>query len=104
MTCTELPSRASRRIPRAVTTSGSSSPRGDEARRLVSLVPRGAREGETHRALGRTFALVVGRPARFDLFASDDARTHSPGEVVPLDDAVFLALPPVAINFENEGA
>jgi molecular chaperone DnaK (HSP70) len=87
----------------------SSSPRGyfvgleatgeGEPRRLVSVVPRGAREAEIHRVEGRTFALVVGRPARFDLFASDDAPAHPPGEVVMLDDD-FVALPPVAVHFE----
>jgi hypothetical protein len=77
---------------------GLDAPREGE-RRLVSVVPRGAREAEIHRAKGRTFGLVVGRPARFDLFASDDAPIHSPGEIVTLDDD-FVALPPIAVHFE----
>jgi molecular chaperone DnaK (HSP70) len=78
---------------------GLEAPREGEPRRLVSVVPRGAREAEIHRVEGRTFGLVVGRPARFDLFASDDAPIHPPGEVVTLDDD-FVALPPVAVHFE----
>jgi hypothetical protein len=78
---------------------GLEAPREGEPRRLVCVVPRGAREAEIQRASGRTFGLVVGRPARFDLFASDDAPVHPPGEVVPLDDD-FVALPPVAVQFE----
>ncbi len=87
----------------------SNSPRGyyvgldkppGEPRRLVSVVPRGAREGQVHRLKGRTFGLLVGRPARFDLFASDQARIDPPGEVVPLEDDKFMRLPPVAVSFE----
>jgi molecular chaperone DnaK (HSP70) len=78
---------------------GLDAPREGEPRRLVSVVPRGAREAEIHRVTGRTFGLVVGRPARFDLFASDDAPVHPPGEVVTLDED-FVALPPVAVHFE----
>ena len=70
---------------------------GDQ--RGVCVVPRGAREGVVHVATGREFALVVGRPARFDLFASDDAAVHLPGEAVVLDDDRFHALPPVAASF-----
>ncbi len=74
--------------------------RPGERRRLVSVVPRGAREGDVHRLKGRTFGLLVGRPARFDLFASDQARIDAPGEVVSLEDDKFMALPPVAVRFE----
>jgi molecular chaperone DnaK (HSP70) len=69
-------------------------------RPAVCVVPRGAKEGTTHAATGRTFALVVGRPVRFDLFASDDARIDRPGEVVPMEEDRFEALPPVAIAFD----
>jgi len=60
----------------------------------VCVIPRGAKEGSHHEAYGRTFALVVGRPARFELFASDDA-SHSAGDVVELDDDHFSNLPPM---------
>ncbi len=68
--------------------------------RGVCVVPRGAKEGVVHVATGREFALVVGRPVRFDLFASDDAAVHVPGEAVDIDDERFHALPPVAASFE----
>jgi len=78
---------------------GLTPPRGGGPRPAVCVVPRGAKEGVTHTAEGRTFALVVGRPVRFDLFASDDARVDRPGDVVPLDEDGFEALPPVAVAF-----
>ena len=62
--------------------------------KAVCVVPRGAEEGATHVARGRTFALVVGRPVRFDLFASDDAVAVA-GDVVDVDDESFVRLPPV---------
>jgi DNA-K related protein/Hsp70 protein len=92
---------------------------GTEARRAVCVVPRGAEEGTVHTSAGvtdsetaagiapaegdgrqaRTFGLVVGRPVRFDLFASDEAQ-HLPGEIVAIDEERFTALPPVAVAFE----
>jgi molecular chaperone DnaK (HSP70) len=69
-----------------------------EPRRLVSIVPRGAREAEVHRIVGRTFALTVGRPARFDLFASDDDRVDTEGAVVRLEEDRFLQMPPVIVE------
>ncbi|HLM72800.1 MAG TPA: Hsp70 family protein, partial [Polyangiaceae bacterium] len=74
-----------------------------EARRAICVVPRGAREGVTQIAEGRPLALVVGRPVRFDLFASDDAATHAPGEIVTIDEDRFQALPPVAVAFDAPG-
>jgi molecular chaperone DnaK (HSP70) len=72
---------------------------GDRARpkarhRAVCVVPRGAEEGTTHVARDRTFALAVGRPVRFDLFASDDAVALA-GDVVDVDGDAFVRLPPV---------
>ncbi len=71
-----------------------------KATRAVCVVPRGAEEGEPHRALGRKLSLVVGRPVRFDLFASDDSAVHAPGEIVTIDDEHFQRLPPIALAFE----
>jgi hypothetical protein len=69
---------------------------GEEGRRqAVCVVPRGAEEGTTHIARGRTFALSVGRPVRFDLFASDQADARA-GDMVDLDDDGFVRLPPIA--------
>jgi molecular chaperone DnaK (HSP70) len=72
---------------------------GDPGPRAVCVVPRGAEEGTTHVARGRTFALVVGRPVRFDLFASDDAVARA-GDVVDVDDA-FVRLPPLATALDR---
>jgi molecular chaperone DnaK (HSP70) len=74
---------------------------GSVRRTAVCVVPRGAKEGAPQIASGRAFGLVVGRPVRFDLFASDDARLDEPGDVVVVDEEGFLALPPVAATFEH---
>ena len=74
---------------------------GEEARRLaVCVVPRGAREGVPQVASGRPLALVVGRPVRFDLFTSDEARTDAPGAIVEVDDESFQSLPPLSVAFD----
>ena len=67
-------------------------------RPLICVVPRGAPEGVPQVAEGRTLGLVVGRPVRFDLFASDEASDPA-GAVVSLDEDRFEALPPVAVSF-----
>src|SRR5262249_47567545 len=58
---------------------------GAAPRKAMCVVPRGAKESVRHVAEGRTLALVVGRPVRLDLFASDDA-SHRAGEVVTIDE------------------
>jgi molecular chaperone DnaK (HSP70) len=68
------------------------------ARKAVCVVPRGAEEGAPAVAEGRMLALVVGRPVRFDLFASDE-RSDAPGDVVTIDDDAFEALPPAVVSF-----
>jgi molecular chaperone DnaK (HSP70) len=68
--------------------------------RAVCLVPRGAEEGVLHAARGRTFALAVGRPVRFDLLASDEGQAHA-GDVVDVDDERFAPLPPLATTLEG---
>jgi len=72
-------------------------------RRALSIVPRGAKEGEHHRA-GRGLTLRVGKPARFELFASDELETHPPGTVIALDDERLLSLPPVTTRFDVKDA
>ena len=74
-------------------------PVAGEARTAVCVVPRGAKEGVMHVARDRPLGLVVGRPVRFELYASDDARGHAAGDVVTIDDAHFDRLPPVAATF-----
>jgi molecular chaperone DnaK (HSP70) len=72
-------------------------------RRALSIVPRGAKEGEHHRA-GRGLTLRVGKPARFELYASDELETHAPGTVIALDDERLLPLPPVTTRFDVKDA
>ncbi len=69
-----------------------------ERRRVVCVVPRGAEEGVPQVAAGRTLALQVGRPVRFELFASDEA-SDAAGAVVALDEDRFEALPPAFVTF-----
>lgn len=66
-------------------------------RRAVCIVPRGAEPGDRQVVAGRTFALTVGRTARFDLFASsgEAGRVDRPGEVTTINDETFVLLPPV---------
>jgi hypothetical protein len=73
-------------------------------RRALSIVPRGAREGERHRAESRGLTLRVGKPARFELYSSDGLETHAPGTLVELDDERFMALPPVTTRFDLRDA
>jgi molecular chaperone DnaK (HSP70) len=74
-----------------------------EARpRAVCVVPRGAEEGVAHGARGRTFALSVGRPVRFDVLASDEVDAHE-GDVVDVDDERFARLPPLATTIAGAG-
>ena len=70
-------------------------------RTVVCVVPRDTPEGTPQVAAGVPIALLVGRPARFDLFASDNARGHRPGDIVPLLDAEFDRLPPLSATFES---
>src|SRR5262249_13373964 len=69
----------------------------------VCVIPRGAREGVPQVAQKRSFALVVGKPVRFDLFASDVV-TAQPGDLMALDEERFERLPPLATTLRAEGA
>jgi molecular chaperone DnaK (HSP70) len=84
---------------------GGGTPRGfyvavDEraARRALCVVPKGAREGERHVASTGGLWLRVGQPVQLELYTSDSAAVHRPGDVVSLDDD-FVALPPVTTLF-----
>ncbi|NUO54349.1 MAG: Hsp70 family protein [Polyangiaceae bacterium] len=63
--------------------------------RAACVVPKGAAEGDRMRARDRTFKLVVGRPARFVLYASDEVGALEPGDVVTVDDERFTELAPL---------
>jgi len=71
-------------------------------RRALSVLPRGALEGERHLAKSRGLFLRVGQPVRFELFA-DDRAVDAPGALVPLDESRLMALPPVTTRFEAHG-
>jgi molecular chaperone DnaK (HSP70) len=70
--------------------------------RAVCVVPRGAEEGVTHSTPGRTFALVVGTPVRFDVFASDEVDAAA-GHVVDVDVDRFARLPSIATVVKADG-
>jgi molecular chaperone DnaK (HSP70) len=67
--------------------------------RAVCLIPRGAQPDEFHRP-DLTLALVIGRPARFELHSSSDEREDAPGTLVHLDPESFERLPPIAALIE----
>jgi hypothetical protein len=71
---------------------------GDEDKRAVCVVPRGAEEGTRH-TTGRKFALRVGVPVRFEVYATDAGAT-APGEVVTLDSETHARLAPLATTLE----
>lgn len=71
-------------------------------RRALSVLPRGAREGERHVARIHGLSLRVGEPVRFELFTLDTADLDPPGSVVPFDEDRFLPLPPVSATFQAE--
>jgi hypothetical protein len=71
-----------------------------EGRQALCIVPRGSREGERH-ILAQRFELIVGRPARFELYASETA-LHAPGASV-LIDSNFQALPPLTTVLSPPG-
>lgn len=71
----------------------------DEARQAICVVPRGTAEEEPRVASSVRLALTIGRPIRFELFASDDARVDPTGALVSLDDEHFRRLPPAAVTF-----
>ncbi len=68
------------------------------ARRALCVVPKGAREGERHVASTGGLWLRVGQPVKLELYTSDSAAAHRPGDIVSLDDD-FAPLPPVTTLF-----
>jgi len=72
-------------------------------RAVVCVVPRGTAEGEVQLADRTPLSLVLGRAARFELFASDNARGHRAGDVVAWGDVDLDPLPPVFTTFAEAG-
>ncbi len=63
--------------------------------RGVCLLPRGTREGQELLLADRSFSLLVGQPVRFHLASSTADTPWKPGELVDLDPAAMLTLPPI---------
>ncbi|MBW2526775.1 MAG: Hsp70 family protein [Deltaproteobacteria bacterium] len=74
-----------------------------EADRAMCILPRGAQEGVRHQADKRVLELTVGRPVRFELYATESGRAHGVGEVVDLDEQRFQPLPPVVATLPGTG-
>ena len=70
-------------------------------RQAVCVVPRGAPEGELHRAVSQQFTLRLGQPVRFELYSSDVSVADSAGNVVQIDDQ-FELLPQLVTHLESE--
>jgi molecular chaperone DnaK (HSP70) len=76
--------------------------RDDVGRRPgLCVVPRGSREGERHVLGTRRFELLLGRRARFELYAHDSA-LHALGAGVELD-AEYQPLPPLSTILDIDG-
>jgi hypothetical protein len=67
----------------------------------VCLLPRGAEEGEEIELEDRTFALKVGAPVRFRLWASSSDARYRPSELVALEGESFTELPPIVAVLEG---
>lgn len=68
--------------------------------RAICVVPKGANEGEPHRAAAHPLNLLLGQTVRFPLYASSDASVHDAGSVVEIDDSRFIRLPPLTSAFD----
>lgn len=75
---------------------------GLDATRAVCVLPRGAEEGISYTTEGRVFALTIGKPARFDLFASNEGHDAA-GEVVGTEGDRFVRLPNVTARLGDAG-
>lgn len=72
-----------------------------EGERALCVVPRHLEEG-SRVTVQRPFALQLGRPVRFPLYASSRPRTERPGDVVPIGEDL-LPLPAVETVLRAEG-
>jgi molecular chaperone DnaK (HSP70) len=74
-----------------------------ERTEALCVVPRGAPEGVEQEVRDRTFALTLGRPVRFRLFAASGYRADKAGDLVAVDDEL-AELPPLQTVVQGEGA
>ncbi len=70
----------------------------------ICLLPRGSEEGREVRLAGRRFLLRVGQPVAFRLLSSSADTPWQAGELVELDAAEMLPLPPVAAVLDAKAA
>ncbi|MEO7109740.1 MAG: Hsp70 family protein [Polyangiaceae bacterium] len=75
---------------------------GVDATHAICVLPRGAEEAAAYVAEGRAFALTIGKPARFELYASADA-SDAAGQIVDLDFDRFEKLPNVTARLGDAG-
>lgn len=61
----------------------------------VCAIPKGAQEGVVHRATQTPLKLLVGKPARFDVYSSDHITTVEAGTLHEIDPDRYEALPPL---------
>jgi molecular chaperone DnaK (HSP70) len=73
----------------------------DDKSRAVCVVPKGTREGERLRLDERPLRLLVGTPARFELYTSDRDTGAEPGQLVEVDDELD-ELPPLRASLGDE--
>ncbi len=79
--------------------------RGDDGgSQGVCLLPRGTEEGHEVRLDEHVFALRLGDPVRFHLVSTVAATPYTPGQLVELDSADFVRLPPIATVVARQDA
>jgi molecular chaperone DnaK (HSP70) len=69
--------------------------------RALTLVPRGTPEGQVVSTSGPPLMLVLGRPARFDLFTSDELDGLQPGDLLEIDER-FTRLAPLSTTVPSD--
>ena len=71
---------------------------GPPSRRGICILPRGSEPGHEILLKDRTFALRLGQPVRFHVFASGGADAiPAPGELVDLNHPRYIRLPPITM-------
>jgi molecular chaperone DnaK (HSP70) len=72
--------------------------------RALTIIPRGTPEGQVVSTSGPPLTLVLGRPARFDLFTSDELEAHQAGEVIEIDERLTRLAPLSTTVPSDDGA
>jgi molecular chaperone DnaK (HSP70) len=77
--------------------------KGEEGRKGVCVLPRGAEEGEDIELERRSMSLRLGKPVRFPLVAtSQDVRHHRPGDIIDISGESYHDLPLMAAVLESD--